>query len=769
VPTDAHDNAPSLFRPRFFAGWLALAVVLSFPEVLLGFGAFVLRDFSTFGYPLAAWHKTSFWQGELPFWNPLVYCGVPHLAQWNTMVFYPGTLIYLLLPVNVPLALSWFCLAHLYAGGLGMYFLARYLIQRDFPAAVAGLAFAFSGPLQHCLMWPNNIAALGLMPWVALTVLHGCRVGGRSLLWPIAVGAGQMLSGAPEMILFTWLLAGGAVLWQCAVDPRRDWAGPARRLAGVVVAVAGLCAIQLLPFFDLALHSLRISHGQEVQWPASPTFWVNLFLPMAASGQFANGVVYLEGQEWINSIYLGLPTLWLGLLALRARRSPAVRMATFAILGCVLLSLGPAGLLYSWINHFIPLEIVRYPIKFLTPVFFLLPLLAARGAAELPGNAVTPGPGPRSRWTALAALVALSCLSMWMIGTGRRELDPGLSLLNGLLRLLWLLAAAILLHFSIRASGTRTRRWLQLGFIVVVWWDLKTHLPALAPTVAPRIYQVENEGLTALAPPPKPGVGRLYRLPETIWRTDTFTDEGMEMSLLLLRAELAENLNLPEGAASIGGFLSLWFPMWEGIGDLLIDRQGRLNEELADFLAISHTNSRDQFATWLRRSGSHPWITAGMAPRFASRREAFEHLLNGWWSADAEVFLETRWQEKIVAQADPQARVNVLEFAPNQIRFEVECAKPTMAAIAQFHHRWWRATIDGVETPVMPANLSFQAVAVPAGRHTVELRYVDGWFRIGAGISAVTLLLCLFLFRRWRPIETPAAPEPAQPEAAAQP
>lgn len=754
---DVENRAHSLFAPRPFAAWLALAVTLSFPDVILGFGSFVLRDFSTFGYPLAAFHKASFWQGEIPFWNPLVYCGVPHMAQWNTMVFYPGSLIYLLLPVSVPLALSWFCLLHMYAGGLGLYFLVRSQTGREFPAAVAGFAFAFSGLVQHSLMWPNNIAALGLMPWVVLAVLPACQLGGRRLFWAIGVGGAQMLTGAPEMILFTWFMAGGAVLVSTISHRWQRWQKTTQRLLGIVVAVAGLAAVQLLPFFDLAAHSLRISHGQELRWTASSTFWINLFLPMAGANHFTNGVVYLEGQEWINSIYLGLPLLWLTLIAMQARHSIPVRAATLSILACILLALGPKGFAFSWINQLVPLDAMRYPIKFLVPIFFLLPLLAAKGAAELERADQENRPGKKSQWLALTIIVALAGCSMIMIGTGRRELDPTLSLTNGLVRLAWLIVGVALLHFSFHRPDHRMQRWLQLGFVVVIWWDLKTHLPALAPTVPPRIYQVENEGLAALNPAPEPGRGRLYRLPETIWRTDTFTDEGMDMSLLLLRAELAPNLNFPRRAAIIGGFLSLWFPMWEGIGDLLIDRSGRINDELADFLAISHTNSPEEIAEWRSRPTAHGWVTVGMAPRFATRREALQRIADGWWDSDTEVFLERKWQDKIAAEADPKARISELEFGDNHVRFEVACQRPTTAAVAQFHHHWWKAAIDGRDIPVMPANLGFQAIAIPAGTHTVELNYRDGWFRLGATISGLTLMICLLLFRVWRP-EGPEVP-----------
>ena len=77
--------------------------------MLLGGTAFIIRDFGMFSYPVAFFQQQCFWRGELPLWNPFNNCGLPFLAQWNTLTFYPLSLICLLLPLTW--SLSFFCLA----------------------------------------------------------------------------------------------------------------------------------------------------------------------------------------------------------------------------------------------------------------------------------------------------------------------------------------------------------------------------------------------------------------------------------------------------------------------------------------------------------------------------------------------------------------------------------------------------------------------------------------------------------------------------------
>src|SRR5437667_2830201 len=139
--------------PWGFAAFLAGTIVILFFKVASGQESFFFRDFGIFGYPLAQYHRESFWRGEIPLWNPLNNCGLPFLAQWNTLTLYPLSLIYLLLPL--PWSLSFFCLVHLFLAGLGMYFLAFSWTQHRLAASVAGFAFAFNGLALNCLMWPN--------------------------------------------------------------------------------------------------------------------------------------------------------------------------------------------------------------------------------------------------------------------------------------------------------------------------------------------------------------------------------------------------------------------------------------------------------------------------------------------------------------------------------------------------------------------------------------------------------------------------------------
>ena len=131
--------------PGRFLLFLSALLLVMFHPVILGGETFFYRDYGVFGYPLAFHHKESFWNGQLPIWNPYNNCGLPFLAQWNTMVFYPGSAIYLALPL--PWSLNIFCLAHLVLGGMGAYWLAHTWTGNRLAACVAGDGV--------CLQWSD--------------------------------------------------------------------------------------------------------------------------------------------------------------------------------------------------------------------------------------------------------------------------------------------------------------------------------------------------------------------------------------------------------------------------------------------------------------------------------------------------------------------------------------------------------------------------------------------------------------------------------------
>ena len=60
-------------------------------------------------------------------------------------------------------------------------------------------------------------------------------------------------------------------------------------------------------------------------------------------------------------------------------------------------------------------------------------------------------------------------------------------------------------------------------------------------------------------------------------------------------------------------------------------------------------------------------------------------------------------------------------------------------------HKYWRATIDGMPASLYTANVAFQGLTIPRGRHHVTLRYRNPLIIICGIVSLLTVAALLVI------------------------
>ena len=732
-------------RPLGFAILLATAVVGANYQVVFGGETFVLRDYSLFGYPLALHVKESLLAGEFPLWSPYNECGHPFLAQWNTMALYPPGWLGLAFP------LSWFlgvfCLAHQYAGGLGMYFLACKWTRNSHGACLAAIIYAFNGIMQNCLMWPNNIAALGWLPWVMLAVHYAWDQGGRSVLIAALVATLQMLTGAPEIILATWVMLSVILLADVIVRFRRgerNSISSLLRLPLIVFITTLLAAAQLIPFFDVMLQSPRFKSGEELEWYIHWYGWASYFLPYFENiGPQPSDVIFQASQSWTHSYYVGLIPWLLLLPAVAGSRSRLPWILLGGTVLAIVLAMGPEGGLYTVLDKVLPLEVMRYPVKILVACCFTMPLLTAFGIRRMVVQRV----GDLNVPSIVAVVMVFAAAVLLM---DKVELpEPGIELGKSMVKyqIAWLIASAAAMLLLPRLRGGQRSLFL-LGLCVLLFADLKWHQTSLSPSIPGELYE---------APHPHPLMesakyphGRMLPSIET-QRYNLFRkSEELDKAFNGDRLGNFANINRIGGYAQIDGFYSLWLPHFADVYWKLFDGKFHYHDRLADFMGVTHVNTTRGPHDWMIRETAQPLITAGRRPVFLQETNIADRLQAADYDPAKVVFFALEEKHVIPTNAVPEAKVSDAKFSPHEITFRISTPEDTIATIAQTHYHWWRAEIDGKTTPIHAANRAFQGVVVPAGEHTVTLRYVDRGFRIGSVISILALLGCLGLLFRPR-------------------
>ena len=742
-----------------FAAVLGVLVVAGFPAVATGQRTFVFGDYGLFGYPLAYYHRQSFWRGEVPLWNPLSDFGLPFLAQWNTLTCYPLSLIYLLFPL--PWSLGFYCLFHLFLAGLGMHLLANQWAAKRLAASVAGIGYAFSGLALHCLIWPNNIAALAWMPWVVLCVDRATRMGGKHIVIAAAAGAMQMLAGAPEVILFTWTIA----LLICLSQSFRA-SPPARvllqRLAMVAALVTGLAAFQLLPFLDLVAHSHRDTSQANTECAMPITGWANFLVPLFRCYKSSPGLFFQPGQWWTYSYYLSLGVLAGAVCSVWLVRERRVWLLACLTGFCLILAMGDEAYLYSWLRRlFPPLNFINFPIKFVVPVTFCVPLLAAFAVREWQSASVE----NRSRvfrittWVWIVA-VGLMAAILWYAHQFPKVYEQWPSIWkNGVARALFL-TLTLATFYGVTKSTARTQQVLT-GLIALglIWLDVLMQRTKQNPTVPPAVLNPGLPTFQKLVPLPRHGESRVMLSAQALKRFRNELLPDVANTYLGHRLGLYFNCNLLEDLPKAGGFYSLYLTeQIETIFALYAPTNG-IAAALADFMSVSQISSPSNLLEWTARTNFLPMATAGQKPVFTDSTNSLLSLLDPGFDPREVVFLPMAAESFLTATNRTQARVLDSHFTAHQVELRVVAPEPGLVVLSQTFYHPWRAEVDGRSATLWHANHAFQALEVPAGAHEVRFMYADKVFRYGSLVSCLTLAtltaLCFRKRLQWTIPRTP--------------
>ena len=96
------EGEVGLIRRSALAWFVAAlaATALTFDDLLTGDRVPVYRDLLHILLPMHHYLAEHLRRGQLPLWNPLMFMGTPFLANWQSAVFYPPSLL-LLLPSPV--------------------------------------------------------------------------------------------------------------------------------------------------------------------------------------------------------------------------------------------------------------------------------------------------------------------------------------------------------------------------------------------------------------------------------------------------------------------------------------------------------------------------------------------------------------------------------------------------------------------------------------------------------------------------------------------
>jgi hypothetical protein len=156
-------------------------------------------------------------------------------------------------------------------------------------------------------------------------------------------------------------------------------------------------------------------------------------------------------------------------------------------------------------------------------------------------------------------------------------------------------------------------------------------------------------------------------------------------------------------------------------------------------------------------------VTAGQKPVFIDDTSMTSPLTKPDFDGSKMVYLPQESKSSVTVSDQTDATILDSKFGNDTVDIEAESAAPALVVVAQTYYHNWQATIDGRPVKLLRANVAFQAVEMPAGKHLIHLAYQDRAFQIGAAISGCMWLNCLVGYvamkRRLLP---PTSPDPEE-------
>lgn len=679
------SHAPQLRRipPALAAGALfTLLALLLYREPLFLGEALYFRDFQLFYMPMKQFLGDALRAGFLPLWNPNVQMGTSFIADPQSGVLYPLSLLFLFADAPAGIALS--LALHLVIGQLGLYRLAQSYGMGALPSALGAVIYGIGGWMVSS---GNMLTLTQAAAWAPWTILVCERLWRSPRPATIAVAALvialQMYAGWPEMFFF---LAIVLIARRLATPGLFAWRWLAASLAALLLAT-GLFAPQLLATYEAYQLSGRVgglSHQELFEFSATAGQFASLlFPPQLASGDWDILAAYPDGHvPLILSLYLGWFAALLvaagcaALLDARLRKHALVWLCVLAVAAFFAPGdANPAAVpLFDLANRF------RSPEKFLFLVHLAAAMLAAGGLAYLMSR--LPARFAHTAGTLLLLAVALELV----IVNGRIDLHAEQDYFDiGL--------AAETRAIRQHPGRVYARATVASDRVKELYGNFRSALNPNLGTMADIAYV---NGIYFIQPRAHDAVfGLLQQTPGALL--------ARYLGFLGTPYVITDDPEFGDSAE------------WRRHAQRLTPRLWRLNEAAP---LVS-------FPRRVIEAGDESVFRLAADPEFARGDAVF--VPPGAGAVRGE------FSGQIVSAAT----------APGRMDASVTSATGGLLVFRESAYPGWHARVDATDAAITRTNRFFMGVAVPPGQHRVLLEYRPGGWGAGLAIAAVALAILL--------------------------
>lgn len=706
-------------------------------------------------YPQLRFLARSLHNGELPFWAPQVFSGTPQIADPQSLVFSPPfVLLALLNPEPGFQAADATIFAMLVAGGLALMGFFRDRGWHPAGALVCAFAFAFGGSnawrLQHLLQVVS-------LCWFAITLFLLARALDRtSLRWGILSGiaAAFMMAGRDHVAWLCIFPLTAYALVHVFVHVRGGGrlSGIIRPLAGGAAAGIFLLAVPVILTLAFALDSNRaeITYARSVAGSLHP----------AGLASFVSANIFGQYLQLDNYWGPTLKALWgetgIGI----SRNMLAIYMGAIPVLAVAALGIVRGGLLRREIAFFTlsALFFLLYALGKFTPFYALFYHVPGADLFRRPADATFP----------LGAMLAIvSGYLVHLFLQGDLAASRSMRIAEAVFVILLLVLCGWLAVSKNRFPAYAP--WLALSAVTIALAAVSLWLAGRwrrSPFVAMLLVAVMMTADLRVNNRPNPSTGeppRNYAILQPGHANETIAFLRAEQQKAISagnrqRVELTglgfswPNMPLLHNIEHWLGYNPLhlrWYTVATGAHDGVAEPSQRYYSKLfwtyaspmADMLGIRYVVTsvpvqqinkpyQPGDLRFLRRvREGYLYANPGALPRALVATQAikadFAAMIESgkWPQAD---FQNTILLEEVPANARKERRpgtARIVSYRNMSVVIEADAPDGGWLVLHDAWQPWWRVSVNGRSAKLLRANVTFRAVALPPGKHTVRFSF----------------------------------------------
>jgi len=777
---------------------LLLFAIASFIYQLMVWRGWVLYsgDAWRLYYPAKAFMFSNLKEGQFPIWTPHLFFGFPFFAEAQAGVLYPIHLLLLIFKATTAYSIA--TISRYVLGGVFMFLFIRRITRNSWAAAISGVVFAYNGYMiaqvihenvENALIWLPLIL-FALDKWIIdssrpALILSGICLGISFLAGYFFISL-LILVTATLYYIYLSMFAHKETIGTINSDYLKRWTSG---LVTFGLIGVGLACVQLIPNYELAQVSVRsggLDYDVSTQVSLSPFHLICFIFPKFFGHPASPGSIWgLWPSNFIDLVfYLGILPFLLALGALFIRRDRYVFFFGLMFLVAFGLALGQFSPLWYLLHNLPVFSMMRNPARFLSMVVTAGAVLAGLGFDILIRRR-TADQAKQKRYLRLVGVgtgvsIFFGVISGWLITT----LKPSIMNLGHwfvdrfvynqsihaqsktqyyerieiyydhlasfaridhsfiYLPIILLSLSVILICYISRSTGNKTT--IGLICIGLVSIDLflfargyNFELPPEAYAQKPQHIGVMEQDETIFRYAVSPLLNSVHNYEPMVFKQDYI--QGSSPLQMKRHTEIIEALR----------------------PHLMDISQAETLNPLVNLLNIKYITAFDSVShAWAQHRSTEGYLYENktVLPRafiasesrvLPTARDVLETLTDTTFVPQKTVLLEKpgpAWQPH---SDTTLATARILKYDLAEVEIETD-GSGGFLVLTDTYYPGWRAYVDDKETPILRANYLFRAVALDAGHHIVRFVYAPWSFRIGAGITTVTLVLSVSMLLFWR-------------------